>query len=134
MKFLRQLILSFPYFKRVPDQSIIVENGTKYDRLIATRGTDDLLVYNYTSREMKLDLTKISGAKKHVRSMNAGTGILRYLGEYDSKVLTFRPHKTRFGIEDGVLIAIDAQKDYLQKDQVRIADRTLGSKARDLNE
>jgi len=134
MKFLQQLILSFPYFERVPDQSIIVENGTKYDRLIATRGTDYLLVYNYTSRDMKLDLTKISGTKKHVWWMNAGTGILRYLGEYDSKMLTFRPHKTGFGIEDGVLIAIDAQKVYLQKDQVRIADRTLGSKARDLNE
>ena len=42
--------------------------------------------------------------------------------------------KTGFGIEDGVLIAVDAQKDYLQKDQVRIADKTLGGKARDLNE
>jgi hypothetical protein len=66
--------------------------------------------------------------------MNAGTGILRYLGEYDSKVLTFRMHKQGFGIEDGVLIAIDSTKDYLSKDQVRIADRTLGGKARDLNE
>ena len=134
MKFLRQLILSFPYFERVPDQSIIQDNGTQYDRLIATRGNDFLLVYNYTSRDMKLDLTKIAGSKKNVWWMNAGTGILRYLGEYDSKVLTFRHHKTGFGIEDGVLIAIDAQKDYLQKDQIRIADRTLGGKAHDLNE
>ena len=134
MKFVRQLILSFPYFERVPDQSIIVENGTKYDRLIATRGNDYLLVYNYTSRDMRLDLTKISGKKKQVWWMNAGTGILRYLGEYDSKVLTFRPHKTGFGIEDGVLIAIDASKGYLATDQVRIADRTLAGKARDLNE
>lgn len=134
MKFVRQLILSFPYFERVGDQSIIVDNGTKYDRLIATRGTDYLLVYNYTSRDMKLDFTKISGEKKNVWWMSAGTGILRYLGEYDSKVLTFRPHKTGFGIEDGVLIATDATKDYLAKDQIRIADRSLGGKARDLNE
>jgi hypothetical protein len=83
---------------------------------------------------MKLDLTKISGTKKHVWWMNADTGILCYLGEYDSKVQTFHPHKTGFGIEDGVLIAIDAQKNYLKKDQIRIADRTLGGKARDLNE
>ena len=134
MKFVRQLILSFPYFERVGDQSIIVDNGTKYDRLIATRGTDYLLVYNYTSRDMKLYFTKISGEKKNVWWMSAGTGILRYLGEYDSKVLTFRPHKTGFGIEDGVLIATDATKDYLAKDQIRIADRSLGGKARDLNE
>ena len=134
MKFVRQLILSFPYFERVGDQSVIVDNGTKYDRLIATRGTDYLLVYNYTSRDMKLDFRKISGEKKNVWWMSAGTGILRYLGEYDSKVLTFRPHKTGFGIEDGVLIATDATKDYLAKDQIRIADRSLGGKARDLNE
>ena len=118
----------------MPDQTIIQDNGSQYDRLIATRGNDYLLVYNYTSRDMKLDFTKISGSKKHVWWMNAGTGILRYLGEYDSKVLTFRHHKTGFGIEDGVLIAVDAAKTYLQKDQVRIADRTLGGKARDLNE
>ena len=134
MKFLSQLILSLPYFDRIPDQSIIVENGKQYERLIATRGNDYLLVYNYTSRNMKIDLTKIAGDRKNVWWMNAGTGNLRYLGEYESKVLTFRPHKNGFGVEDGVLIAIDAKKDYLKKDQVKIADRTLAGKARDLNE
>ena len=49
-------------------------------------------------------------------------------------MLTFRMHKQGFGIEDGVLIAVDADKNYLQKDQLQIADRTLGGKARDLNE
>ena len=134
MKYLKQLMLSLPYFERVPDQSIIQENGTKYDRLIATRGNDYLLVYNYTSRVMKVDLTKISGDKKNVWWMNASTGALRYLGEYDSKVLTFRMHKQGAGIEDGVLIAIDNTKDYLQKDQVQISDMSLSGKARDLNE
>ena len=38
------------------------------------------------------------------------------------------------GVEDGVLIAVDASKDYLQKDQLKIADRTLAGKERDLNE
>ena len=134
MKFLRQLILTFPYFERVPDQSIIVENGVQYERLIATRGSDYLLVYNYTSRPMKLDLTKISGQKKRVWWMNAGTGGLRYLGEFDNKVLTFRMHKQGFGVEDGVLIAVDASKDYLATDQLQISDMTLAGKARDQNE
>jgi hypothetical protein len=31
-------------------------------------------------------------------------------------------------------MATDATKDYLAKDQIRIADRSLGGKARDLNE
>ena len=112
MKHLKQLMLSLPYFERVPDQSVVLENGTQYDRLAATRGESYLLVYNYTGREMKIDLRKISGAQKRVWWMDASTGHFTYLGQYESKVLTFRPHKTRSGIEDGVLIAIDADKDY----------------------
>lgn len=134
MQHLSHLILAFPYFERVPDQSIIVENGEKYDRLIATRGNDYLLVYNYTSRLMKLDLTKISGDKKNVWWMEASTGHLRYLGEFDSKVLTFRMHKEGTGVEDGVLIAVDAAKDYLKKDQVELPAQPWTGKERDLNE
>lgn len=134
MKYLKCLMLSLPYLERVPDQTVVMENGEKYERLIATRGTDYLLVYNYTSRPMKIDFTKISGAKKNVWWMNADTGALRYLGEYDSKVLTFQPQKVGTDIEDGVLIAIDAQKDYIAKNQVQISVRTLAGKARDLNE
>ena len=94
-------------------QSIVVDNGKHYDRLAATRGTDYLLVYNYTSRDMKIDLRKISGEKKKVWWMDARTGKLTWLGEYDNKILTFRPHKTDICIEDGVLIAIDSSKTYL---------------------
>ena len=112
MKHLKRLMLSLPYFERVPDQSVVVDNGTQYDRLIATRGDDYLLVYNYTSRDMTIDLRKISGDRKRVWWMDAATGRLTWLGEYDNRVLTFRPHKTTDGIEDGVLIAIDARKDY----------------------
>ena len=110
MQHLKHLILRFPYFERVPDQSIILDNGTQYDRLIATRGNDYLLVYNYTSRDMTIDLRKISGERKHVWWMDAATGQLTDLGLYGNKVIIFRPHKATDGIEDGVLIATDASK------------------------
>ena len=113
MKHLKRLMLSLPYFERVPDQSIIVENGSQYNRLIATRGEDYLLVYNYTCRDMTIDLRKISGDRQRVWWMDAATGRFTFLGEFDSKVYTFRPQKTIDGIEDGVLIAVDASKDYL---------------------
>ena len=134
MKYLQYLILSFPYFERIPDQSIVQDNGLQYNRLAATRGTDYLLVYNYTSRDMKIDLRKISGEKKKVWWMNAGTGKLTWLGEYDSKVLTFRPHKVGEGIEDGVLIAIDSDKDYLQPDQPEISATPVSGPTIDRNE
>ena len=51
MKYLKNLMLTFPFFERVPDQSVIAgTNGERYDRAIATRGNDYLLVYNYSGR------------------------------------------------------------------------------------
>ena len=67
MKYLKRLMLSFPFTVRVADQSIITgENGTQYDRIIATRGNDYLLVYNYSGKDMTIDLSKISGQQKNV--------------------------------------------------------------------
>ena len=145
MQYLKRLILSFsdpksecgganPYFERVPDQSVILENGEKYNRLIATRGNDYLLVYNYNNNNMKLDLTKISGEKKNVWWMTAATGKLKYLGEFDNKVLTFRYHPQSARVEDGVLIAIDSSKDYLKKGQTELSPDGYKAKERDLNE
>lgn len=65
MKYLKNLMLTFPFFERVPDQSVIAgQNGERYDRAIATRGNDYLMVYNYTGRPMEVDFSKISGAKE----------------------------------------------------------------------
>ena len=136
MKHLKNLILSFPYFERIPDQSVIAgKNGTKYNRLLATRGNDYILIYNYNSVPMKVDLTKVSGEKKNVWWFDAATGKLTYIGEFDNKVITFSQQNPHYGIpNDGVLIAVDASKNYLTKEQVEISDQTLAGKARDLNE
>ncbi len=136
MKYLKNLMLSFPYLERVPDQSIIAgKNGTQYNRLLATRGNDYLMVYNYNNVPMKLDLDKISGKKKNVWWMDAATGTLNYLGEFDSKTLTFNPQNPeRKKVNDGVLIAVDASKNYLAKDQKEIEDMSMADRKRNLNE
>lgn len=113
MKYVKQLMLSLPYFDRVPDQTLLTDNGTRYDRLIATRGTDYLLVYNHTGRDMTVNLDKISGRRKNVWWMNPTDGSLTYLGQHDSRVTTFRYHAEASGVPDGVLIAIDSSKDYI---------------------
>lgn len=121
MRYLKDLMLTMPYFDRIPDPSIIVgENGKQYARLLATRGNDYLMIYNYLCRPMKIDLTKVSGDKKAIWWMDASNGQLEYLGEFDSKVTTFAPQKSHRGICDGVLIAVDASKNYLRKDQKAI--------------
>ncbi|WP_321480019.1 glycoside hydrolase family 140 protein [uncultured Bacteroides sp.] len=117
MKYLKNLMLTFPFFDRVPDQSIIAgKNGERYDRAIATRGKDYLLVYNYTGRPMEVDLSKISGTKKNVWWYAAKDGKLEYVGEFDSKVIHFQHDSGYCSGNDQVLIAIDASKDYVDKE------------------
>lgn len=123
MKYLKRLMLSLPYFDRLPDQTIVLDNGKQYERLSATRGNDYLLVYNYTSRSMKIDLRKISGEKKKIWWMDASTGELTWLGEYENKVFTFCPPTSGM---DGVLIAIDASKNYLSKEQKQLNSASTG--------
>lgn len=116
MKYLKYLMLNFPFTDRIADQSIIAgKNGERYDRMIATRGNDYLLVYNYSGKPMDIDLTKISGAKKNVWWMNPADGTLTYLGEMDSKVTTFSVDGAYMRGGDRVLIAVDALKNYLDK-------------------
>ncbi|SCD21502.1 putative cellulases [Proteiniphilum saccharofermentans] len=123
MKYLKNLMLTFPYFERVPDQTVIAgTNGIRYDRLIATRGNDYLLVYNYTGRPMEIDLTKISGNRKKVWWYSPKDGALSYIGEFDNKVTGFSDDDGyRYG-KDTVLIAVDASKEYISSDWDSLPD------------
>lgn len=115
MQYLKNLMLTFPFFERVPDQSIIAgNNGEKYDRLIATRGNDYLLVYNYTARKMEIDLTRISGDKKLAWWYSPTDGSLSFIGELDNEIVNLKPKAKKGCISDCVLIAIDAAKDYVK--------------------
>lgn len=136
MHILKDLMLAFPYFDRVPDQSIIVgKNGSKYNRLIATRGNDYLMVYNYNSVPMKLDLRKISGDKKNCWWLNTATGKLTFIGTFDNKIATFYQQNSHPGTpDDGVFIAVDASKSYLAKNQTELQSTALGAAKRNLNE
>lgn len=125
MKHLKRLMLSLPYFDRVPAQDLVENNGTRYERLAATRGNGYLLVYNHTGRDMRLRLGKISGKRKNLWWMDAATGKLTPLGCHDSKTLTLSPPQASG--RDGVLIAIDSRLHYLDslapKAEERVVDR-----------
>lgn len=124
MKYIKWLMLSFPFTERVADQSIIAgQNGERYDRVIATRGNDYLLVYNYSGKPMKIDLGKISGAKKYVWWMNPSDGKLTYVGEFDSKVTEFTYDAAYLRGSDRVLIAVDASKNYINKTDTELAEK-----------
>ena len=136
MQYLSDLMLSFPYFDRNPDQSIIVgKNGLKYDRLIATRGKDYLMVYNYNSNVMKIDLRKISGKKKLLWWFNPSDGAISFIGTADNTIITMSPQIEKTDkINDRVLIAIDAEKNYISREQTKISNQRLADRKRNLNE
>ena len=113
MKYLKRLMLAMPYFERRPDQSIILDKGEKYERLIATRGKDYLMVYNHTGREMHIRLDAIDGKRKSVWWMDAATGTIKHIGTYNSKTLTYNPASAQGSANDGVLIAMDEKCNYL---------------------
>ena len=125
MKYLKWLMLSLPFTDGRCDQSIISgDNGTRYDRAIASRGNDYLLVYNYSGRPLQLDLTKISGKKKDVWIMNPADGTLQYAGQYDSRRdAAFTFDSAYLNGSDRVVIAIDSSKDYISKDAVELTPK-----------
>ncbi len=124
MKYLKWLMLSLPFTQGQADQSIIAStNGERYDRIIATRGEDYLLVYNYSGKPMSIDLTKISGDKKNVWWMNPSDGSLTFIGEIDSKVEEFSYDAAYLRGSDRVLIAIDASKNYISKDALQLTEK-----------
>ena len=92
MVHLKNLILSKPYFERVPDQSLIAENGERYDRLLATRGKDYALIYTWNGRDMKINMGKIGGAKVNASWYDPRTGQTKVLGKIENKgIKTFNP-------------------------------------------
>ena len=67
MRHLRTLIESRPMLERVPDQSLIVDNGTRYDRVLASRGKAYAFAYSYTGRAFTIRLGAISGRQVKAR-------------------------------------------------------------------
>lgn len=124
MKYLKALMLALPFTERVADQSVISGNeGERYDRLCATRGNDYLMVYNYSGRTMDIDLSKVKGKQKNVWIFNPSDGSLNYLGKYENKTTQFAPDGGYLNANaDRVLIAIDAQKDYIPTNAANIME------------
>jgi len=82
MVHIKDLMLSRPFLERVPDQSLIADNGEKYDYLVATRGADYAFIYTYTGRNIKVNMGKISGDKVKASWFNPRDGKTTEIGEF----------------------------------------------------
>ena len=86
MRHLRDLILSRPFFERVPDQSLIAgRNGTRYDRVVATRGRAYAMAYSYTGRPFRIQLGKIDGQQVRAAWFDPRTGTQTPIGRFPNR-------------------------------------------------
>jgi len=85
MQYLKKLLLSKKYLDRLPDQSLIADQGEKYNYLAATRGKDYAFIYTYTGRKILANLGKISGNKIKCSWYDPRNGQYTLIGTFTNK-------------------------------------------------
>lgn len=105
MQHLKNLILSRPFFERLPDQSLIAgRNGEKYDYVIATRGDGYAFIYSYTGRSFDVEMGRISGNKVEANWINPRNGETIFVGRFKNVgIQQFDPPGTEQPGNDWVL-------------------------------
>jgi len=92
MGYLKKLLLSRPYFERVPDQSLIVDPGKKYEYLLATRGVGYAFIYTYTGRRLKVNPAVLGATQVEASWYSPRDGSWKKIGLFPGKgVLTVDP-------------------------------------------
>lgn len=86
MIYLKRLMLSKPYFDRVPDQSLIVgQQGEQYNYLVATRGKDYAFIYDYTGKPFEVRMGIIAGNAVSATWYNPRNGTKKLTGSFPNK-------------------------------------------------
>jgi hypothetical protein len=106
MVYLKKLMLSRPYFDRVPAQELIADRqGEKYNRLLATRGKDYAFVYTYTGRDMDINTGLLPGTKIKASWYDPRNGNITTIGTFaKAKMTKFNPPGEPANGNDWVLI------------------------------
>lgn len=112
MQHLKRLILSRPFFERVPDQTLIAgQNGARYDYVAATRGGSYLFAYSYTGRPFQIRMGVISGRQVRGYWYSPRDGGVQPLGLFANEgVRTFTPPGAPAPGNDWVLVLDDGSR------------------------
>ena len=111
MRYLRNLVESRPLMERVPDQSLIVDNGERYDRVMPSRGARYIFAYTYTGRPFTLRLGTIAGNRVMASWFSPRDGSQTDIGVFpNSGEVRFDPPGEKAPGNDWVLVidALDA--------------------------
>lgn len=105
MVHLKDLMLSRPYFERVPDQSLIARQGERHDYQAATRAEDYAFVYTWNGRTIQVNMGKIAGQEVKAGWYDPRTGAVREIGAFANQgVQEFDPPGAQQDGNDWVLI------------------------------
>ncbi|WP_372772626.1 glycoside hydrolase family 140 protein [Mangrovibacterium sp.] len=106
MKFLKELILSRPFFERVPNSKLVEKRqGMYYDFLAATSGNKYAFVYTYNGRNFTVQMGMLEGEKVKAGWFDPRTGETTTIGEFanEDEVLFDPPGEKSEG-NDWVLV------------------------------
>lgn len=114
--YLKTLMLSRPYFTRIPDQSVVVGSaGESSDRICGTRDVSGsyLMVYLPRGQSVGVDLRKLSGLRANAWWYNSRTGVSTHIDKIllANQVQQFVPPSSGHG-EDWVLVVDDAREGF----------------------
>jgi hypothetical protein len=105
MIYIKKLMEEFPFLEGVPDVSLVVNQGEKYDYIPAIRGEKYALFYTYNGRIIEVKTGKIFGAKFEAIWYNPRNGKKTKIGTFDNKgTQNFQPEGPKEDGNDWVLI------------------------------
>ena len=85
MVHLKALMLSRPYFERIPDQSVVADQGERYNYQVATRGKDYAFIYTYNGRNIKVNMGKTTGDQVEATWYSPRDGATTAIGDFPNK-------------------------------------------------
>jgi hypothetical protein len=113
MHYLAQLMVSRPYFERVYDSTLVLDQGRRYDFIAATRGKSYLFAYTYTGRAFTIAMNKISGREVRASWYDPRTGAMQKIGTMNnSGTFRFQPPGEKHNGNDWVLVLDDSSQEY----------------------
>ncbi|KAB7646270.1 glycoside hydrolase family 140 protein [Polymorphobacter fuscus] len=111
MQHVKALIESRPMLDRVPDQSLVTDNGTRYDRVLASRGKAYAYAYSYTGRPFTMRMGAIAGKDVRAAWFSPRDGTTTAIGTFpNSGVRRFDPPGETAPGNDWVLVLDDAAR------------------------
>jgi hypothetical protein len=106
MAFLKDLMLSRPYFERVPSQEILAgDNGERYDYIAATRGNNYAFAYTGNGRIISINTEKLQWNEYKASWYDPRDGSVKMIGTFKTGgTRTFDPPGEPAPGNDWVLI------------------------------